>query len=82
MTKYTRLIEEKRETIQYMITAGFNFTQIAKAIYDCEKLQKAPRVCNPCDKKSFCNKHKLYYNSKIAQAKYEEIKKKLAKELI
>ncbi len=32
MTTYTRLIEEKRENIQYMITAGFNFTEIGKAV--------------------------------------------------
>ena len=113
MTKFNKLIEEKRETIQYMITAGFNFNEIArviskdrttirdeilrnryiksnffemfdqegieKAIYDCDKLGKKPYVCNPCDKKTFCNKHKLYYNSKIAQTKYEETKRNARK---
>jgi len=109
MTDYDQLIEEKRETIQYMIGKRYSFTDIGKAIsksrrtvsmeikrnryiksnyYDmfdtkgitsainnCDKLQKIPYVCNPCTKKNYCTKHKLYYNSKIAQKRYENVLK-------
>jgi IS30 family transposase len=104
-----KLIEEKRESIQFMITKGYSFTEIAKviskdrrtiareilrnryiksyhydmfdqvgivkAINDCSKLSKPPYVCNPCSKKHACSKHKLYYQSKIAQKQYEHVLK-------
>jgi len=109
MTKESQIIEEKRETIQYMVSNRYSFTNIGKsisksrrsvskeiirnryikshfydkfdqlgiqrAIDDCERLQKPPYVCNPCNCKFRCSKHKLYYNSKIAQKRYEEVLK-------
>lgn len=46
---------------------------INKAIESCKRLQKAPYVCNFCPDKIRCLKHKLYYNSKIAQKKYDKV---------
>lgn len=51
----------------------YDLSGIKKAIESCETLQKVPYVCNTCKNKNRCNKHKLYYNSKIAQKKYEEV---------
>jgi len=50
----------------------FDKKGINKAVNDCSKLQKKPYVCNSCSNKFKCTKHKLYYNSKIAQTRYEK----------
>ena len=50
----------------------FNSKGIYEAINKCNLLLKPPYVCNTCEKKNYCNKHKLYYNSKIAQKHYKE----------
>ena len=43
------------------------------AIESCNKLIKPPYVCNTCENKNRCRKHKLYYNSKLAQKNYETV---------
>jgi len=43
------------------------------AIESCNKLIKPPYVCNTCEDKNRCRKHKLYYNSKLAQKNYETV---------
>lgn len=54
----------------------FDQAGINKTVARCKKLQKAPYVCNFCDDKIRCTKHKLYYNSKVAQKRYEELLKR------
>ena len=105
-TKYNQLNLEQRQTIQYMIDKGHNFTEIGKAISkdrttiskeikrnryvksyffdafnpngiktaisNCSILSKPPYVCNQCNSKNKCNKHKLYYNAINAQDNFEE----------
>ena len=105
-TNFNQLNFEQRQTIQYMIDKGHNFTEIAKAVskdrttiskeikrnryvrsfffdaFDpkgintaisrCSYLLKPPYVCNQCNLKNRCNKHKLYYNALNAQGNYEE----------
>ena len=39
----------------------------------CPKTQKAPFVCNGCDKKTACRLEKRYYRAGNAQREYEEI---------
>lgn len=53
----------------------FDQKGIEKAISDCEKLQKPPYVCNTCNNKTYCNKHKLYYDHSQAQKRYDFILK-------
>lgn len=107
MTNYNQLNKDERDTIQYMIDKGHNFTSISNAIKkdrttiskelkrnryikgyddffnskyinnaikDCELLKRI-HVCNHCKDKGYCHKRKLYYNSNIAQKKYESILK-------
>ena len=105
-TNFNQLNLEQRQTIQYMIDKGHNFTEIGKslskdrttiskevkrnryvrsyffdafdpngintAISKCSNLLKPPYVCNHCNIKNKCNKHKLYYNAINAQGNYEE----------
>ena len=52
----------------------FDIKGINKAINDCKILQHPPYDCNSCILKRTCSKHKLYYNSTIAQEHYEQIK--------
>lgn len=44
---------------------------VASAIEHCNKLLNPPYVCNRCPNKQYCNKHKLYYNAKMAQEHYD-----------
>lgn len=44
----------------------FDEKGIKEAAKKCELLQKAPYICNNCPKKTYCNKHKLYYNAELA----------------
>jgi len=39
----------------------------------CEKLQKAPFVCNGCSRKSACRLEKHFYRANIAQKEYREV---------
>ena len=52
---------------------AFDQKGIQDAINKCSKLSKPPYVCNNCPNKNTCNKHHLYYNSKIAQEHYENV---------
>ena len=52
----------------------FDFNGINNAENDCKILQHPPYVCNTCPLKNTCNKHKLYYDAKIAHEHYEELK--------
>ena len=52
----------------------FDFNGINNAVNDCKILQHPPYVCNTCPLKNTCNKHKLYYDAKIAHEHYEELK--------
>lgn len=38
----------------------------------CERIKRAPYVCNGCEEKIKCRKIKYYYSSKIANQEYEE----------
>lgn len=40
---------------------------IESAVEQCHLLKKPPYVCNSCSNKRYCNKHKLYYNARLAQ---------------
>lgn len=46
---------------------NFDKKGINHAIENCILLKRPPYVCNSCPNKRYCNKHKLYYNAKIAQ---------------
>lgn len=39
----------------------------------CEKLEKAPFVCNACPNSKKCRLNKFYYNAEIAQENYKKI---------
>ena len=52
----------------------FDFNGINNAENDCKILQHPPYVCNTCPLKNTCNKHKLYYDARIAHEHYEELK--------
>ena len=52
----------------------FDFNGINNAVNDCKILQHPPYVCNTCPLKNTCNKHKLYYDARIAYEHYEELK--------
>lgn len=41
--------------------------------YHCPKLDKAPFVCNPCDKKSGCRLDKAYYRAVTAHRQYRTV---------
>ena len=51
-----------------------DFNGIHNAENDCKILQHPPYVCNTCPLKNTCNKHKLYYDARIAHEHYEELK--------
>lgn len=53
----------------------FSVEMIEKTVSKCNLLQKPPYVCNFCTNIKYCVKGKLYYNAKIAQKHYDEIKK-------
>lgn len=53
----------------------FDQKGIEESIDRCEILKKPPYVCNNCRNKTYCNKHRLYYNSKLAQKNADEILK-------
>ena len=48
---------------------------ILEACDKCNLLIKPPYVCNTCEKKNQCNKHHLYYDSRVAHNYYEKTKK-------
>ena len=48
----------------------FDKNGIEAAINSCNLLLKPPYVCNSCKNKKYCTKHKLYYNSRLAQQNY------------
>jgi len=78
ISKSRRAISYEVQRNRYIRSSFFDmFDQkgIKKAISDCIKLQKPPYVCNSCPVKLKCCKHKLYYNSKLAQKNYEEVLK-------
>ncbi len=50
----------------------FDFKGIKSALEKCHLLTKPPYVCNPCNNKNKCYNHKLYYNSNLAEKKYQE----------
>lgn len=52
----------------------FNQKYINNAVNECEILKKV-HICNHCKDKGYCHKRKLYYNSKLAQERYETILK-------
>lgn len=51
---------------------AFDKTGIESAVSKCDNLSKPPYVCNNCPHKHTCNKHHLYYKSKVAQENYED----------
>ena len=52
---------------------AFDKNGVRSAIEKCDILKKAPHVCNSCPNKRYCNKHKLYYNAKLAQQNSDKI---------
>ena len=65
-TTISKEIKRNRYIKSYFYDA-FDEKGINQATEKCDKLSKAPYVCNTCHKKNFCNKHHLYYNSNEAQ---------------
>lgn len=51
---------------------AFDKAGIESAISKCDNLSKPPYVCNNCPHKHTCNKHHLYYKSKVTQENYED----------
>lgn len=82
-TSISNAIKKDRTTISKEIRRNryikgyedfFNSKYINNAVNNCELL-KTKHVCNNCSNKAYCHKRKLYYNSKIAQKRYESILK-------
>lgn len=48
----------------------FDKKGIESALHNCSFLLKPPYVCNSCKNKNYCTKHKLYYNSRLAEQNY------------
>ena len=75
ITKHRTTVAEEIKRNRYIKShyyEQFDKEGIAKAGNDCNILKNPPYVCNSCERKNKCSKHKLYYNSKLAQKKYEE----------
>ena len=70
-TTISKEIKRNRYIKSYHFDA-FDINGINYAISKCDKLQKAPYVCNCCPLKNKCSKHKIYYNSLLAQGNYEK----------
>lgn len=51
----------------------FDFLAIEKASKECKTLQRFPFVCNTCQNKYICKKHKLYYHSNLADQHAKEL---------
>lgn len=76
INKHRTTISNEIKRNRYIKSSFFEmFDQkgINKAVNDCLLLRKPPYVCNTCVNKYKCNKHKLYYKSKVAQEKYETL---------
>lgn len=80
-TSISNAIKKDRTTISKEIKRNryikgyddyFNQKYINKAVNECELLKKK-HICNHCNNKGYCHKRKLYYNSKIAQIRYETV---------
>lgn len=65
---------KRNRYLKYIHYLPHSKSGITKAVKSCSLLSKPPYVCNKCKNKSSCTKPKLYYNSKIAQERYDEIK--------
>lgn len=59
--------------IKSFFYSPFDAKGITEAIEKCDKLKKI-YVCNNCPLKNSCDKHHLYYDYKIAEQHYEELK--------
>lgn len=70
-TTISKEIKRNRYIKSYFYSS-FDQKGIAQAIDKCSFLQHVPYVCNKCKDKNKCSKHKLYYNSKIADEHYRE----------
>lgn len=70
-TTIAKEIKRNRYIKSYHFDA-FDPNGINVVVNKCYILLKPPYVCNQCPNKNKCNKHKLYYNSLLAQGNYEE----------
>lgn len=70
-TTISKEIKRNRYVKSYYFDA-FDPNGIKTAINRCLYLTKPPYVCNRCELKNKCNKHKLYYNALNAQGNFEE----------
>lgn len=73
-TTVSREIKRNRY-IKSSFYEAFDKKGIEQTMGKCDLLKKPPYVCNSCPKKATCNKHKLYYNSKLAQKNAETVLK-------
>lgn len=64
---------KRNRYIKSKFYSEFDIKGINSAIENCKKLSKCPYVCNGCKQLRFCKKHHLFYNSDLAQKKYEDI---------
>lgn len=70
-TTISKEIKRNRYIKSYYFSE-FDSKGIYETINKCNFLLNPPYVCNTCEKKNYCNNHKLYYNSKIAHKHYKE----------
>lgn len=70
---------KRNRIIRSSIYLPYSESGIEKAINSCEKLKKAPYVCNNCPLKNSCSKYHLYYNAKAAQSHSDNVKKESRK---
>jgi len=71
-TTIAKEIRTNRYVKSYLFEA-FDPKGIKVAVENCPRLSKPPYVCNTCENKNRCRKHKLYYNSRFAQKHYEAV---------
>lgn len=70
---------KRNRIIRSSIYLPYSESGIEKAINSCERLKKAPYVCNNCPLKNSCSKYHLYYNAKAAQSHSDNVKKESRK---
>lgn len=81
-TEIGKAIDKDRTTISKEIRRNryiksnfydpFDIKGINQTVDKCDRLKYKPYVCNTCPNKSFCNKHHLYYEYKLAEEHYQD----------
>lgn len=64
-----------KEVKRNLVTEQSTMTVNGKVPEICPMLLKAPFVCNGCKKKCFCKLEKRYYRARVAEEKYQTLKR-------